>query len=137
MALTKIQQVRLEVGDIDVSLPILSDVEYAYFLTKHGDSVSRAAIDSAKTILFKLSTRVRERVELFEIHGQQAAVNYVQALKMYLNNPQLNPVLQNTSLYAGGVSLSDMSSNDSNPDNNIVSSSGENREIPARDLFSF
>jgi len=127
MALTDIQKIRLEVGDIDPSLPILADEEYEYFFEKNNFSVRRAAVDAAKTILFKLSMRVTERVDIFEIRGQQAATNYIQALKLYLRNPDLNAVLQNAGIYAGGISVSDMENNNNNPDNNIFISPSEDR----------
>jgi hypothetical protein len=120
MSLTDIQKIRLEVGDTDVSLPILSDAEYTYFLEKNNSSIRRAGLDAAKTILFKLSMRVHERVDIFEIRGQQAAQNYIQALKLYIRSPDLNTVLQNAQGYAGGISLQDMQDNDGNSDNNII-----------------
>lgn len=120
MSLTDIQKVRLEIGDTDVSLPILSDAEYTYFLEKNNSSIRRAALDAAKTILFKLSMRVHERVDIFEIRGHQAAQNYIEALKMYIKSPDLNTVLQNAQGYVGGISLQDMQDNDGNSDNNIV-----------------
>lgn len=136
MSLNLISQCRLEVGDTDTSLPILNDVEYEYFLNKHSGSVRRASLDAAKTILFKLSMRVRERVELFEIHGAQAASNYIQALKLYIKDPNLNPVLQGVAVYAGGISVSDMEANDSNPDNNVVSSPEKLNTRPPTNYFT-
>lgn len=135
MPTTLVQQVRIEVGDLDPALPILSDDEYEYFLTKNNSSVRRASLDAAKTILFKLSMRTRERVDIFDIYGHQAAQNYIEALKLFLRNPDLNAVLQNVSLYAGGISKSDMIANNENPDNNLPGSSVEVR-IPPKDLFS-
>ena len=35
MALTTVQKIRLEVGDNDVTFPILTDDEYKYFLSKN------------------------------------------------------------------------------------------------------
>lgn len=120
MALTIIEQVRLEVGDNSVELPILSNEEYEYFLTKNNNSVRRAALDAAKTILFLLSQKTNSRVDLIEISGSQAARAYMDALKMYIRNPDLNTILQNAGGYVGGVSLEDMQANDSNADNNII-----------------
>lgn len=135
MPTTLIQQVKIEVGDLDPALPILSDDEYEYFLTKNNLSVRRASLDAAKTILFKLSMRTRERVDIFDIYGHQAAQNYIEALKLFLRNPDLNTVLQSVSLYAGGISKSDMIANNENPDNNLPGSSLEVR-LPPKDLFS-
>jgi len=136
MSLNLISQCRLEVGDNDVSFPILSNEEYEYFLNKHSGSVRRASLDAAKTILFKLSMRVRERVELFEIHGAQAATNYIQALKLYIKDPNLNPIYTGVALYAGGISISDMQSNDNTADNNVVMTPDGSREITSDKYFS-
>lgn len=120
MALTNIQIMRLEVGDTDVSMPILSDEEYEYFLFKNTNSVRRASIDAARSILFKLSMRTDETVDIFSIKGSKAATNYVAALHLFLKNPDMNPIIQSAMPYAGGVSKSDMLENDSKYDNNIV-----------------
>ena len=115
-----IQALRIELGDTDMTLPIMSDQEYRYFLEKNNRSVRRAAMDAAKSIIFKLSMRTDETVDIFSIKGSKAAAQYMQALNMYIKNPDLNPVLQNAMPYAGGVSLSDMQANDANLDNNVV-----------------
>lgn len=120
MALTNIQKVRYEIGDTDPSLPILNDAEYEYFLEKNANSVGRSALDAAKTILFKLSQRGEESVDIFSIKGNKAAEQYRLALQMYLKDPNLNPVLNNVKAYFGGVSKSDMQANDANADNNLV-----------------
>lgn len=115
-----IQALRIELGDTDTTLPIMSDQEYRYFLEKNNWSVRRAAMDAAKSIIFKLSMRTDETVDIFSIKGSKASAQYMQALNMYIKNPDLNPVLQNAMPYAGGVSLSDMQANDANLDNNTV-----------------
>ena len=131
MALTTVQKIRLEVGDNDVTFPILTDDEYKYFLSKNNDSIARASIDAAKTILFKLSMRTDETVDIFSLKGSKAAQNYVMALQMFIKNPDLNPILQSAMPYAGGISRSDMESNDSTIDNNIVQNPAkEDRTYP-------
>ena len=52
--------------------------------------------------------------------NEQAAEAYRQALIMYIKDPNNNPILQNCQGWIGGVSVSQMQSNDSNLDNNIV-----------------
>ena len=131
MALTEIQKVRLEIGDTDSVLPVLSDSEYAYFIEKNNNSISRSAMDAAKTILFKLSMRTREDIDIFSIHGQQAAQNYAQALKLYIKSPEMNPVLNNVRGYVGGVSKSDMEANVLNTDNNTVLTSFNSSYSPS------
>jgi hypothetical protein len=44
----------------------------------------------------------------------------MQALQMYISNPDLNPIYTNAMPYAGGISKSDMAANDANLDNNTV-----------------
>ena len=120
MALTLLQQIRLEVGDTDVSLPILSDTEYEYFLEKHNNQLYKASVDAARVILFKLSINSSDQtVDIFSIKGSQAAKAYIEALKMYINNPALNQVGANVQAWVGGISVSEMQANDANTDNNI------------------
>lgn len=115
-----VQSLRYELGDTDVGFPIMADAEYQYFLDKHEQSVRRAATDAAKSIMFKLSMRSEETVDIFSIKGSKAAQSYIQALQLYLKNPDLNPIISNAMPYAGGISLEDMQANDQNLDNNIV-----------------
>jgi len=115
-----IQALRIELGDTDMTLPIMSDQEYRYFLEKNNWSVRRAAMDAAKSIIFKLSMRTDETIDIFSIKGSKASTQYMQALTMYIKNPDLNPVLQNAMPYAGGISNSDMQANDANLDNNNI-----------------
>ena len=73
MAYTTIQQVRLEVADFDPSFPILSDSDYEYFLQKNNNSITRASLDAARTILLVLSQRTDESVDIFSVRGSKAA----------------------------------------------------------------
>ena len=126
MALTDIQKVRLTIGDTDPSLPICADTEYEYFLEKNSNSIRRAAIDAAKTILFKLSINASDQtVDIFTIKGKASATAYKEALQMYLRNPEANGLLDSLRGYAGGISIADMQANSANTDNNIVRLSSE------------
>ena len=125
VAYTLIQQVRLEVADLDPSFPLLADSDYEYLLLKHNNSVVRAAVDAARIILLMLSQRTDETVSIFSVRGSKAAEQYRLALELYIKNPQLNPLYNNLQGYFGGVSLSDMSANNSNADNNIVKNPGK------------
>jgi hypothetical protein len=115
-----IHALRMELGDTDVTLPIMSDTEYRYFLDKNDWSIRRAALDAAKSILLKLSMRSDESVDIFSVKGTGTAKQYMQALQMYIKNPDLNQNLQNLQGYAGGVSISDMQANDATTDNNVI-----------------
>lgn len=133
MALTDIQKVRLEIADNDPALPVLSDEEVGYYLEKHSNSISRAAIDCAKTIMFKLSMNAGEqRVDIFSISGKEASMAYIAALKLYISNPNINGIFNNINVYIAGTSVSDMQANIDNTDNNIVliPNSSPNNTIP-------
>lgn len=114
---------RMETGDTDVALPILSDEEYSYFIDKNSGSLSASCIDIARALLFKLSIRSQNStVDCLSLQTKHAAEQYRQSLLAYLRDPTMNPVLRNTTIYAGNVSLSDMDTNDTTADNNYVSS---------------
>jgi hypothetical protein len=125
MPLTNIEIVRIEVQDIDPSLPLLSDTTYEYLLEKNENNIARTSIDAARIILMQLSQRGDEAVDIFSIKGSRVADTYRQALELYLRNPMLNPLMQGVSGYFGGVSKSDMIANDANLDNNIITSPSE------------
>ena len=129
MAYTLIQQVKLEVADLDQAFPLLSDADYDYLLLKHNNSVVRAAVDAARIILLLLSQRTDETVDVFSVRGSKAAEQYRLALELYIKNPQLNPLYNNLKGYVGGVSISDMTANNANCDNNIVVSPSEPDEL--------
>jgi len=120
MALTSIEKVRIEIGDTATGLYILSDDEITYFLEKNSDSIRRTSLDCARSILFRLSLDSSESsVDILTLKGDKAASAYKDALELYLKNPELNPVLTSASIYAGGISKSDMLDNKT-PDNNYV-----------------
>lgn len=121
MALTDIQKVRLEVADNDPAIPLLSDDEYTYFLEKASNNIYRASLDAAKTILFKLSQRTNETVDIFTLSGgSKSAEQYRVALQLYIKNNALNPINQTLSGYVGGVYIDDMQANDADLNNNLV-----------------
>ena len=136
MALTNIQQVRLLVQDNEVGLYILSDDEITFLLERNNNSVDRTSIEAAKIILFKLSQRTDETVDIFSIRGGKAAEQYRLSLQMWLKDPNLNPLLNNIKGYVGGVSKSDMEQNDANSDNNLLPTSYP-ISVPSSDPFKF
>ncbi len=114
-----ITAVRYNIGDTDLTLPILSDSEYEYFLTKESENIQRASMQAAKTILFKLSMRSDRVVDVLSISGSaRTAEQYRLALQMYIKDPNLNGI--SASAWAGGISKSDIAANIANPDNNAV-----------------
>ena len=136
MALTNIQKLRVEIGDTDVSFPILDDSSYQYFLDKHNNNLGRASIDAARAILFQLSTMNSETVSIFSIKNTSAEA-YRQALLLYIKDQTLNPIYQTLKGYFGGVSLSDMSANNSNADNNIVENPGSTNQLFSTGPFTY
>lgn len=144
MALTDIQKVRLEVADNDPAIPLLSDDEYNYFLEKSSNNIYRASLDAAKTILFKLSQRTNETVDIFTLSGgSKSAEQYRLALQFYINNNALSPINQTLSGYVGGVYKNEMLSNDIDINNNLVPNPGSDSlitkslpQLSTRDYFS-
>ena len=128
MALTDIQKLRLEVGDVDVSFPILDDTSYQYFLEKHSNNLNRAGLDAARAILFQISTRNSETVDVFSVKNTSAE-SYRQALLLYIKDPNLNPLYKNLKGYVGGVSISDMAANNADLDNKIVENPGKTESL--------
>ena len=136
MALTDIQKLRVEVGDTDVSFPFLDDTSYEYFLEKHSNNLNRAGLDAARAILFQLSTRNSETVDVFSVKNTSAE-SYRQALLLYIKDPNLNPLYKNLKGYFGGVSISDMEANVANPDNNIVENPGKTDALFTTGPFTY
>lgn len=120
MALTDVEKIKLELGLVDEASDILGDEEIAYFLEKNNNSIRKASLDVAKTVLFILSTRVHERVEMLEIWGHTWFENYMKTLQMYINDPNYSIALESAKAYAGGISVSDIRNNINNPDNLAV-----------------
>ena len=121
MSLTDIQKLKLDVGLIGEASDILSDEELTYFLEKNNNSIRKAGLDVAKTVLFVLSQLVHERSgSELEIWGHTWFENYMKTLRMYLNDPNYSIALENAKAYAGGISVSDIRNNINNPDNFVV-----------------
>lgn len=119
--LTTIQQVRLLTQDNTPGLYIISDDEIQFLLDRNFSNINRAALDAARVILLNLAQRTDDQVDIITVKGSKAAEQYRLALILFLRDPNLNPVLQNTQAYFGGVSKADMLANDVTLDNNIVS----------------
>jgi len=112
---TLIEQVRLNVGDTDPEFPLLPDDTYQWLLDKYEDNVNRSALDAARFLLFELSRYpTRERSGQIEVWNEWANT-YRKALELFLKDPNLNTIVAVP--YAGGISKSDMKSNDTNNDN--------------------
>lgn len=130
MALSAIEAVRLLVADNEPGLYMISDEEIFFFLTRNNNNVDRAALETAKVILLKLSIRGDQSVDLFSVKGSKAAEQYRLALMAYVRSPDLNPILKTVQGWVGGISKTEMQLNDSNTDNNTV-------DTPAKPLNGF
>jgi len=117
----QILEVRYMVGDSDPSLPVMSDTEINYFIDRNESSIGRASVEVARSLMFKLSMRTDQTVDIISIKGSKAATNWIAALKLFISSPSLNPLYNNLSGWAGGVSLSEMRVNNNTIDNNINS----------------
>ena len=112
---------RTEVGDVVIELPILTDSEYTYFLTKNSENTRRASLDAAKTILLKLSLNSKSStVDVLSVNTTMVAGDYRKALQLYIKSPELNGMYSTVTAWAGGISKSDMQANVDNLDNNAV-----------------
>ena len=135
--LNNIQKVRVECADTDPTFPILPDSTYIYLLEKNYDSITRSAMDAARIILMHLSQRGTETIDIFTIKGSSAAESYRQALILYIKDPNNNPLYQNCQAWFGGVSVSQMQTNDANLDNNIVQQPSVSYDTVPTGYFTF
>lgn len=118
--LSDIQKVRLEIGDTqNPPFQIMSDEEVQYFLDKNSQSVRRASLDCAKSVLFKLASQVDERADILELFGSQYFRAYKEALMVYLKDQNFS-VINYCQPYAGGISVNDIAENIQTTDNNFV-----------------
>lgn len=117
MALTDVEKVRLEIGLSGQAIDILSDAEIQYFLDKNNNSVKKASLDAAKTVLFILSPFTHERSDMLEIWNHTWFENYMKVLQLYITNPNFSIALEQAKVYAGGISVTDIRNNVENSDN--------------------
>ena len=110
-------RVRLLVGDIWDDFEILQDADYQFWLDKYDGNETRSALDAARSILFKLTRLTRERTGDIEVYGSEWFKDYRAALQDMLKNPDLS--INIAMPYAGGISKSDMRSNDCDSDNTV------------------
>lgn len=120
MSLTPVQQIRLLIQDVTPGLYIISDEELEFLLERNNNNINRTSVEAARIVLFNLSMNATDSVvDVFSLKSSTSAKAYIEALKMYINNPALNQVGANVQGYVGGISLADMQANDANTDNNI------------------
>lgn len=120
--LTEKEKVRLLIQDNQPEFYLISDNELDYLLEKNNNNITNTALEASKIILLSLAMRGDDQVDIFSIKGSRSAEQYRLALETFLKNPDLNPALQLSEGYAGGVSKADMLLNNSNSDNNTAPS---------------
>ena len=135
---TPIEAVRIEVQDnAGPGLYLLQDNEISYFLSKNGNSIARASIDAAKSILFRLAQQGNEQVDVLQLQNSRVASEYRQALQLYLRDPNLNPIMNSLKGYFGNTSKEDIFNNNSDLNNNIVKDPSKEYNNYKPSLFSY
>ena len=115
-----VDRVRLLVGDIR-DIQFLDDATYTYLLDKHSQAEYPAAREAAMYILAMLApSSARQRAGRLEVYGSDFFDNYLKFLDRFIKDPIGVGALTLGSGYAGGISVSDMCTNDSNPDVNYT-----------------
>ena len=120
MALTLVQEVRLNVGLIGNAYDLLTDDEITYYLEKNKNNVRRASLDCGKTVLFILAQLVHTKASELESWDHDWFNNYYKTLQMYMNDPNYSFAINGAMPYAGGISVADIRANVNDCDNFVV-----------------
>lgn len=100
-------QLRFEVGDT-MDVPIMSDAEYTYILSKHSNIVADSVLDALYAILARMSFKTRQRLDRIEFYGNQAFEQYMKFVEDKIKQIQgIGFVANNFNVYAGGMSKQD------------------------------
>lgn len=109
---SKKDQVRFLIGDTDKTEPLLDDQEINYFLGQYNQGAINAAIRCCEQIAAKFSRRVNEAVGQVRMDFSQAAKAY-RDMAMDLRR---RLAIEDTTPYAGGISVADKSAEKANAD---------------------
>jgi hypothetical protein len=104
-------QVRFLIGDTDSSDPLLYDGEIDWLNSQYG-SPMHAAIRACETIISKFSRQADESVGQVKITFSQRAKAYNTTLSML----RARLAMEDSAIYAGGISVSDKQTQDQNSD---------------------
>lgn len=114
-----VDRVRLTVGDT-TEMPIFPDALYQQVLDKNSGNESQTALEMAQYLLGHISqTGFRERAAQYEVYGREWLQSYKDFLNTFVTGKN-SQMVGTAGMYAGGISVSDMSANDLNTDNNLV-----------------
>lgn len=122
MALTNIEQVRLNTGD-RVEPYFVSDDEIQAFLEHYKNNIRKTSVQVATCILFYLASNpsaYRERTGDEEVYTTDPFKAYKEALILYIKNPHI--YLDGLMPYAAGITKTDANKYKNNPDNNLACS---------------
>ena len=86
-----------------------------FLLDKYANNVTAASLEASRYILGSLSKYSRQRTGDIEVYGAEMFKNYRDFLRELLRNPQM--LFDRATIYAGGISKSDMKKNDRRSDN--------------------
>ena len=107
-----ISAVKMEVGDLSVELPFLTDDVYTYLLTKNNENIRRSSLDAARIILLNISINSNDRtVDVLSIKNSKAAEAYREALKLFITNQNLNSMYAYLTAYGSGIDRNEMLNN--------------------------
>jgi hypothetical protein len=111
-------RIRLAVGDTDVYQEGLTDEVYAYLLSVNLNE-ARSTIGALKYLVAKYASYVTEKAGGLFIKESEKFEQYSKLLNRYTKDPSQMLLTLGTP-FAGGISYSDLYSNASNPDNNLI-----------------
>ena len=120
MALTLVQEVRLEIGLIGNAYDLFSDEDITHYLSKNNNSIRRTGKELAIKACFILSQLTHTKASELESWDNDWFNNYYKTLQMYLNDPNFSFAITGAMPYAGGISVADIRANVENYDNLVV-----------------
>ncbi len=101
--LTKVEEVRLKVGDIEPLEYEFDDQFYEYWLLMNSDDVDKAAVDACKALVAKYANAMDEVTNEVEGKWTQRYEGYIYLLYRLEADLHLNSI----KIYCGGLSKSE------------------------------
>lgn len=112
-----VDRMRLATGDIDEYEEGLTDEVYEYLLTANNNNESLAVVAALKYLIAKYSNYVTEKAGQLFVKESERVEQYQKLFKMYTANPS-TMILKQGVPFAGGISHSDMDTNQASYDSN-------------------
>ena len=117
-----IDRIRLLTGDVDSYDEGLSDEVYIYVYKRNNNNENLSALECLRYLLAKYANYVTEKAGGLFVKESERYEQYRSLYDMYTKNPA-TMLLNTPKPFAGGISISDMQTNEANPDNNVIRSS--------------